>query len=324
MDLVKLATSRLGPAIATTLANTLPQPAAYRLADGLAGILSSKKDRPLTQSLAKNMSLVMALPEDAQEVQDAVSRLMRNQLRSYVDLYRAIKAGRDALQSACALDEESERALEEGLDEQRGLLLVGTHSCSFDMLLMALPKLAPSVQALTKAEPEGSTNVVNELRREFGVEITPISKSALKQAIKRLKSGGVVAIAADLPQEDGELLDFLGHTFEMTTGHARLALQTGAQMVVCTSYRTGPGQYRAKAVLVDQPESTGDRAQDALTWAQEALVVTESFIRERPDEWFMPQEFQSGTAERDQPPSLVTAGVPSSQQPALTSSRIGG
>lgn len=318
VDLVKLATSRLGPAIATTLANSLPLPVAYRLADGLAGILHSKKDRPLTQSLAKNMALIYGLSEDAQEVQAAVGHLLRNQLRAYVDLYRAIRAGRAALQSACALDEESVHALQEGLDEKRGVLLVGMHSCSFDMLLMALPMFSPSVQALTKAEPEGSTDVFNKLRKEFGVEITPISRSALKQAVKRLRSGGVVAIAADLPQEDGEQLEFFGQKCQMPVGHARLAMKTGAQMVVCSSYRTGPGEYRAKAVLVDQPESSGEKKRDAIAWAQTALNITEGLIRERPDEWFMPQQFLSEADELERSPRPNTRLSSAARQLTLT------
>jgi KDO2-lipid IV(A) lauroyltransferase len=135
---------------------------------------------------------------------------------------------------------------------------------------------------------------MNEIRKEHGIEMTPISMSSLRQAMTRLRRGGVVAIAADVPVEGGEELIFFGHESQLPVGHARLALRTGAQMLVGVSHRTGEGSYRADLALAPQPESTGDQKQDSVRWAQDSLAMLEDYIRRWPEEWMMPVPVWSG------------------------------
>jgi lauroyl/myristoyl acyltransferase len=120
------------------------------------------------------------------------------------------------------------KIIEEYRSPGRGLILVGAHTCSFDILLLGLKEVFPSVQILRNADPQGSSRLMNEIRKEHGVMMTPISMRSLRQALTRLRQGGVVAIAADVPVEGGEELFFFGHESQLPVGHARLALGTGA------------------------------------------------------------------------------------------------
>ncbi len=157
-------------------------------------------------------------------------------------------------------------------------------------MLLALRQLFPSVQALTMSEPKGSSIVMNDLRARFGIEVTPISVQALRQAVERLRDGGVVAVAADVPVDSGEFLTFFGHEARLPVGHARLALDTGAQIVVGL-YRTASadGQYQAEIAVAPRPASTGNKRQDSICWAQAALTTLESYLRRWPDQWLMPK-----------------------------------
>jgi lauroyl/myristoyl acyltransferase len=146
----------------------------------------------------------------------------------------------------------------------------------------------PSIQALTQSAPVGSSVIMNDIRVRCGIEVTPISRPALRQAIERLRNGGVVAIACDVPGDSGELLSFFGHQARLPVGHTRLALDTGAQMVVGVSHCVGDGQYRAEVTLAPQPQSTGNKRADAICWAQSTLNTMESFLRRWPDQWLMP------------------------------------
>lgn len=112
---------------------------------------------------------------------------------------------------------------------------------------------------------------------------------SLRQAIARLGQGGVVAIAADIPVAGGEPLTFFGRLAHLPVGQARLALGTGSHVLVGASHRTAGGTYCAEAALAPPPESTGDRKQDAVRWAQGALHLLEGYIRQWPHEWLMPQ-----------------------------------
>jgi lauroyl/myristoyl acyltransferase len=288
MNLVSLATSRLGPSLVMFLCRVLPGRQIYRLANWISSYVSRQHELPFVRALRANMAVVRGLPEDHPDVDGAVRRLILNALLSYADFFRAVQAGAEESIAMCELDSSMMQTIEECRSAGKGLILVGAHTCSFDILLLGLKEVFPSVQILSNADPQGSSRVMNEIRSEHGIEMTPISMGSLRQAVTRLREGGVVAIAADVPVESGEELIFFGHESQLPVGHARLALGTGAQMLVGVSHRMGEGSYRADLALAPQPESTGDRKQDVVLWAQDSLSMLEGFIRRWPEEWMMP------------------------------------
>jgi lauroyl/myristoyl acyltransferase len=144
------------------------------------------------------------------------------------------------------------------------------------------------VQILTKADPQGSSQFMSRLREEQGFLVTPLSVGSLRQATERLRQGGVVAIAADIPVESGEPLTFFGRASQLPVGHTRLAMDTGSQVLVGVSHRVADGTYRAEVALAPRPQSSGDRKQDAVLWAQASLRLMEACIRRWPHEWLMP------------------------------------
>jgi lauroyl/myristoyl acyltransferase len=138
---------------------------------------------------------------------------------------------------------------------------------------------------------------MNDLRRAHGIDITPISTATLRRAIRTLRAGGIVAIAADLPARaaaDGAELTFFGRRTHLLVGHARLALCTGSQMVVGASVRVGRDAYRAEMAVVPQLSPSGDRDRDQTAWAQASVAMLERFIRQAPEQWLMPQPVWAG------------------------------
>jgi lauroyl/myristoyl acyltransferase len=294
MNLVSLATSRLGPSMVMFLCRVLSGHQIHRLASWISSYVSRQHKLPFVCALRANMAVVHGLPEDHPDVDDAVRLLILNALLSYADFFRAVQAEPREAIAMCGLDPSMLQTIEECRSADRGLILVGAHTCSFDILLLGLKEVFPSVQILSNADPQGSSRVMNEIRKEHGIEMTPISMRSLRQAVTRLREGGVVAIAADVPVEGGEELIFFGRDSQLPVGHARLALRTGAQMLVGVSHRTGEGSYRADLALATQPESMGDQKQDSVLWAQDSLSMLEDFIRRWPEEWMMPVPVWSG------------------------------
>lgn len=288
MKLVSLATGRWGPSMVMFLCPVLPGPLIRRLGRWLAGYFAHRDDLPLVRALRANMAVVYGLPEAHPAVRQAVAQLLGNAILSYADFFRMVQTGHEGTPVDWELDPSMRQAIEESLATGRGMILVGAHMCSFDILLLALKEVLPDVQILTNADPQGSSRVMNEIRQEQGLHVTPLSVHSIRQALERLDGGGVVAVAADIPIEGGEELTFFGRTSQLPVGHARLALRTGANILVGASYRVGEGAYRAEVALAPRPESTGDRKGDVARWAQTSLNLLESYIRKWPEEWLMP------------------------------------
>jgi lauroyl/myristoyl acyltransferase len=85
------------------------------------------------------------------------------------------------------------------------------------------------------------------------------------------------------------MLTFFGQEARLPVGHARLALDTGAAIVVGVSHCIGDGQYQAEVALAPRPASTGSKRTDTIGWAQAALTTLETYLRRWPDQWLMPQ-----------------------------------
>ncbi len=288
MDPISLATSRWGPQLLMALCRVLSRGAIHRVGRWLSACVSRRGDLAFVQALRANQAVVHGLPEDHPRVRQAVTRLLENTIASYADLFRMLQSGAGKGHVVCEVDTEMRQAIEGCLASGQGLILVGAHMCSFDILLLGLREILPEVQILSNADPQGSSQFMNRLRAERGLLVTPLSVSSLRQAMERLRRGGIVAVAADIPVDGGELLTFFGRSAQLPVGHTRLALGTGAGVLVGVSHRDAGGTYRAEMSLVAQPESSGDRRQDVVRWAQSSLHLLEGFIRRWPHEWLMP------------------------------------
>jgi lauroyl/myristoyl acyltransferase len=290
MNVMDLTSSAWAPNLVRALCKTLPRQRAYEMGDHLASSIARQRQLPMVQASRRNLAMVLGYPLDHPNLNRGIEKLFRNLMRGYIDLFRAIEHGPSGISAACEFSPPLLEAVKSPREEKRGLVLVGAHACSFDLVLLALKGHFPDIQALTKGDPGGNSQVMNELRKKFGIRVTPICVSALREAVQRLRSGGVVVMAADVPVEHGATMTFFQQGSLLPTGHARLALKADAEMIVGFSKMVSDGRYRAEGMLAHCPTPSGDRERDAIHWAQRALTLLERFIRERPYEWFMPEQ----------------------------------
>ena len=288
MNPISLVTGGSGPAMAMLLCRVLPERATAGIVRRLASRVAGQTDLPFVSALWHNMAVVHGLPESDPRVHEPVARLLENTMLGYADLFRLMMAGHEATCGACRFDGAMLRSIERCRSVGRGVVLVGAHTCGFDLLMLGLARRFPSMQVLSGSDPRGSSRVMNDLRARHHLEVTPISSSSLRAALRRLRTGGIVAIAADVPIQSDIRLEFFGRPSRLPTGYARLALLTDAEIIVGVSHRVGGGRYRAEARLVPQPALSGERAKDVVLWAQEALFKIEALIKARPTQWLMP------------------------------------
>jgi KDO2-lipid IV(A) lauroyltransferase len=170
----------------------------------------------------------------------------------------------------------------------RGVLLLGVHVSNFDLGILALGARGLPIQALSLADPQAGFRVLNELRARAGIEVTPITPESLRAAVRRLKGGGMVMTGADRPTpEDREPVAFFGRPAYLPMGPVRLALMTGAMVLVgCCSYDPDQGYALDFAGPVEMVR-TGSRREDILINAQRLAAVLEEAVRAHPEQWLM-------------------------------------
>ncbi len=282
--------------------------AAYALADKLSCFLVR---RGYFSGLRSNLAVIYGLPQESPVLEERVIENLRNALVCYVDFFLIACKGPEAIDAAFELDPAGLELIEGQLNAGRGVVLVAPHSSSLDIFLLAISRRFPEVQALTLSEPALNTRIMNRLRGKYGMQLTPISSTSLRSAIRRLRNGGIVGIAADVPAPAGAEFNLFGKPCRLPIGHTRIAAATGSAIVVGISQRQGPGQYRGFGIHVPAA------GMDEEDWAEATLRVLERYILDRPQEWFMPPPLWSAPEHQ---PALLQHRLP----PSLTSRLIRG
>ncbi|GMR11166.1 MAG: hypothetical protein BMS9Abin28_1992 [Anaerolineae bacterium] len=287
MSLVSIANSRWGPNAAMWLVRILPRRFTLWIADRIAARIARQADSEMVAAIRSNQSVVQGLPEDDPKIQETVEAVLRNTMRSYISLFEVMEGGHKTLAEIARPDEDLLETVDAILAQGRGLLYVGAHTIGLDHVLIYMGGLDYHTQVLAYPEVMPSYQAQNDLRRSFGLNLSPVSYQSLREAITYLREGGLVVTAADRPDESGAFLEFFGKRARLPVGHARLALKTHAPVMVGVTYTAGEGQYRAKLLRVIEPEEFEGRPDAEEEMAQQVILELEGFIRQHPDEWWM-------------------------------------
>ncbi|MFQ5921554.1 MAG: lysophospholipid acyltransferase family protein [Anaerolineales bacterium] len=287
MSLVSIANSRWGPNAAMWLVRILPRRFTLWTADRIAARIARQVDTAMVAALRSNQSVVQGLPEEDPKIQETVEAVIRNTIRSYISLFEVIEGGHETLAEFANPDIDMLETAEEILAQGRGLIYVGAHTIGLDHLLIYLGGLDYPTQVLAYPEVMPSYQAQNDLRRRFGLNLSPVSYQSLRRAITYLREGGVVVTAADRPDESGVFLEFFGKRAWLPVGHVRLAFKTKAPIMVGVTYSIDGGRYRAKSLGVIEPEQFEGRPDAEEAMAQQVILELEAFIRQHPDEWWM-------------------------------------
>lgn len=287
MTLYEFINSRVGPLLGAYLSRMLTRKQALSAADFIVARLASKTESDLYKAVRSNLAVVQGVPYVTPELDSQVTRVLQNAAHGYVDWYRAMASGLDDLDSICEIDES---LIESALDAQRsghGVVFVGAHISSFNLFMLLMAKRGFPIQVLSFARAEGSHQSDNFLRERFGIYITPISFGSLRQALERLLNGGFVATGVDRPDVGGSELTFFQRRVELPIGHARLAIRSGAHMIVGVIQKTADGIYQISSPPILKPEITGNQKEDTINLAQRVLNIIEGNIRKNPEDWLM-------------------------------------
>jgi lauroyl/myristoyl acyltransferase len=288
MNLRNIASNPLVLRAGMTLSRHTPDKVAHSAFWWLSGLLC--RIRPAAYSiLAGNLGQVLGPGAGPAAIDRTIRQVFFSTLRSHFDLYRAFQWPRETLAGLVDVPEATRNVARSLWNREGGAVLVFPHLGAFDLGGQILTGHVPEVQLLTLPDPPPGFQLANELRRRSGAKVTPLSSSALRQAIRHLREGGVVALTGDRPVSDlDELVPFFGSPARVPSAHVRLALKCGSA-VVMTCCVLDP-ETRKWVVHMEPPLEmvrTGERAEDVRLNMRRVLDALEAIIRRWPEQWQM-------------------------------------
>jgi KDO2-lipid IV(A) lauroyltransferase len=203
------------------------------------------------------------------------------------EFFHKVAHGREALGELVYLPPELLDMFEQKAAAGRGMVAVSAHLGALDLAGVAFTVTDFQVQVISYAAPPPGYQLVNELRNDHGLVITPGSKEALAEATARLESAGIVFTAVDRPVPPGRQaaeVEFFGRPARLWNGYVRMAFATGALLFFVWVERSPDGRYE---IRYNEPIDCADPPGDIDFVTGLILQQAEEAIRAHPDQWLM-------------------------------------
>jgi lauroyl/myristoyl acyltransferase len=197
--------------------------------------------------------------------------------------------------SDIAFDREGDRYVVEARAAGRGVILLMSHFGRWEIGARLLAERHTSVTLVMGGQAGGEARAgVDRDLRSAGVEVLTVPEGQgrsfdILHAVKVLREGGMVSLAADRAFGDARLLrlPFLGRTVGVAAAPFALALVSGAPLLTVFAMRVGRRHYRfvSDPPVVLTAASRRDREAVMEKAAAEYLQRLQAMVRSHPEQW---------------------------------------
>ena len=269
--------------IGTTLARVVPLRVSYGIAR-LVGVATYYAWTGGRRRCIQNMRHITAGDERASRRFARAS--FANYLVYLVDFFRLLGTTRDRIDARVRTN-TWDTVREEHADE--GIVLMTMHYGNWDLGAAMVAVHGTPVAAIADRFPNARVNdFVIGSRQHLGMRIIPADRIG-PSLLRALRNHEVVAVLLDIPASEASVrVTFFGDTIAVSDGPARLALRTGAAVVVgmVERIRSWDDEMRADATAVPFVP-TGDEVVDARALTQAVFSVFERQVRRDPTQWYI-------------------------------------
>jgi KDO2-lipid IV(A) lauroyltransferase len=241
------------------------------------------------RTVRANLGQVLGPEADPDELEQKIYRVFYYFVWGYYDLFHALGLSQEDLLSRVEVPEPLRSLVRSTAAEGNPLVLVIAHTGNFDLAGQVMMAYADRLQVISLPNPHPGFRSLNQMRERTGAEITPLSPMALRQAIRMLRSGGAVLVGGDRPVSEMEpAIPFFGRPARVPSGHVRLALKTGARVIVCGCvYLPQSGRYQIHMESLLDMIRTGDREEEIRINMRRVLDSLENLVQTWSDQWMM-------------------------------------
>ncbi len=261
----------------------IPPVAGYAICRFIGGILYQFNKQSRT-NIQANLRRILG-PQASEIKIKHCSRLTFNYiLYNYFDLFRLPALDDKTVDQLVTVKgwENVEAALTAG----QGIVMTSAHLGNIEVVLYAMLLRGLDITIpVERVTPPELFEYISALRSSKGLKLIPVD-SSLIDLVRTLKHGGVAGLAGDRDITDsGHVANFFGHPAHLPDGHVRLALRTGAPLVVGFSRRNPNHTYQAYFLPPFYPPTTGTKEEQLAAGMKFVLDEMEKAIRQTPEQW---------------------------------------
>ncbi|MER3396540.1 MAG: phosphatidylinositol mannoside acyltransferase [Acidimicrobiia bacterium] len=275
--------ARIGEFLARVLPESLAPPLLWALQTAYSR-MSKRRMLMMRRHLEKVLG-----PMPARELEQRMQRATALYARYWYETFRL--SSMPSSEVVELLETEGEEWIAESLQKGKGVILALPHLGNWDMAgCYVSHRYGPVLAIAEYLRPRKAFEHWKRTRERLGMRIVPLDGTSLsvKEAIKQLKSGGIVALVADRQIGPGGIpVEFFGEITRVPAGPAALALRTGADLLPVGLYMIEGGRHRG---VVRPPigPSQGSSVQEKIVETTTSLIREfEELIRNDPEQWHL-------------------------------------
>jgi len=287
MTLQSIINSRLGIGLILGIGKLIPPKVGFELADWVAMKIASRKESQMVRSLRANQWVVTGQKLSTEELDAQVLDTFRHIAHVQYDLYHNLD-NHQATLDRMILCPQLVGLLNSRMGGNEGTLILAPHLSNFDLAGRAMALNGYNIQVLSYPQPHGGYQWQNRLRKDIGIEISPMSTESLRRAKTRLKDGGFVISGLERPLVDTNYHPkFFGYPAPVPVFYVRLALQTNSAILIIACVGTPEENYTLECSDLIYLKPDDDPLREIERNAEKVLKAAEPFIRKHPEQWAM-------------------------------------
>jgi KDO2-lipid IV(A) lauroyltransferase len=178
--------------------------------------------------------------------------------------------------------EHMDRAVAAG----RRMIIFSGHIANWEIGLLAAVQYGISVAQIYRAANNPLVDrMITRFRGDAG-ELIPKGTVAARRAIAVLRRGDHLTMLADQKMNDGIPVPFFGRPAMTTSALGLLALRFDCDVIPLRVERLGGAHFRVTVLPPLPLPRSGERHADAAALMAQVNAILETWIRDRPEQWF--------------------------------------
>lgn len=248
-------------------------------------------NQPARRVTMRNVSFALGPTATDVQLRQAARGCFRAAGAYYYDLARTPRLdGRRFVQQNVRMN--GFERLQQAADSGSGVIVATIHYGNPEYVSQGLSATGMRFLALVEPlSPPPLQTMIERLRASQQNTFLPVGHSAIKQAIRHVKAGGILCLMADRDiQHAGEAVQFFGATARIPSGAVDIARHTGALLLPVVARRLKRDRFDLHVMPPLSLIDTGRRDTDRRLNTERLIQQFEPFIREDPSQWFVLHE----------------------------------
>ena len=253
----------------------------------LTNIISRRKKFEQIKAVRANQWVISGNTLSGQSLDDRVRQVYYSSGISLYDYFHCMRK-EDCIRELIQFDDNLQYFLKRVKSEKERTMGLVLHMGAFDLCGYAIALTGARPWVLAYPNPNPGYRWQNELRKQAGLVVEPLTMESFQQATRHIRKGGTVITGIDRPWQGGQFHPkFFGRPSDIPVTAIQMAIRTETPVTLLACIRQPDHRYILHASDLIELNKHPDRDVELVENTERVLSVAEGFITSAPEQWAM-------------------------------------